>query len=94
MTKRLNETRGQTLSFAVVHSSHQAQPTQPGPESFSNGPSSPQRLNPVFGAWLMGWPLTWVSTEPSNSSALATELWRSKLQRHLSCLLAEQDSQT
>ena len=67
-------------------SSHQAQPTQHGPESSSSGPTSPRRLNPAFTAWLMGWPTTWTTAAPSASSAAATELWRLKLHSLLSDL--------
>jgi hypothetical protein len=51
-------------------------------------------LNPMFGAWLMGWPSTWVIAEPHASSASETESWRSALQQHLSCLLDERDCST
>lgn len=103
MTNRLNETRGQTLSFVVAHSSHQAQPTPDGPPSSPPSPGSAlhsvlkgnttprllsKRLNPYFGERLMGWPTGWTSaTEPSALSASETESWRSALQQHLSCLL-------
>ena len=87
VSKRMKEARGQTLSFTVAHSSHPAQPIQPGPQSSSNGPATPRRLNPIFGEWLMGWPSQWSKAEPSASSASATELYRSRLQQHLSCLL-------
>ena len=79
-----------------------------GPESSQQNPISPlpsasqpkktprllsARLNPYFGERLMGWPLGWTSaTEPPASSALETELWRSKLQQHLSFLLDGVDS--
>jgi hypothetical protein len=92
VTKRMNETRGQTLSFVVTHSLHQAQPTQPGPESSPTTQNSPRRLNPIFGEWLMGWRLQWTNPEPSACGASETELWRSRLQQHLSCLLGEQKS--
>lgn len=91
MNQRQNETRGQTLSFVVAHSSLPALQTQPGPESSSSGPTSPRRLNPIFGEWLMGWPSQWTKAEPSASSASETALWRSRLQQHLSCLLEEQE---
>jgi hypothetical protein len=78
------------LSNFVTHSPSlpQALPTADGPESLPNTPNSPRHLNPLFGAWLMGWPSTWVIAEPHASSASATVLWRSKLQQHLSSLLA------
>lgn len=67
------------------------QATRDGQESSPETPTSRQHLNPLFGAWLMGWPSTWVIAEPHASSASATALWRSALQQHLSCLLDGQD---
>lgn len=69
-----------------------AQATRDGQESSNDSPKSPRHLNPLFGAWLMGWPSTWVIAEPHASSALETALWRSTLQSHLSCLLDEPES--
>lgn len=51
--------------------------------------TSPLRLNPAFGEWLMGWPSQWTRAEPNASSASATALWRSRLQSQLSSLLGE-----
>lgn len=95
------------LSNFVAHSSYLAQPIPRGETSSPAGHGSPQpsaskssttprllsrRLNPLFGEHLMGWPLDWTSThEHSASSASATELWRFKLQQHLSFLLGERD---
>lgn len=95
------------LSNFVAHSSHLAQPIQRGETSSPVDPGSRQpsasknsttprllsrRLNPMFVENLMGWPLDWTSThEHSASSAAETELWRSRLHSHLSCLLGEQD---
>ena len=79
------------LSNFVAHSSHLAQQTPDGETSSPIGPSTPRRLNPIFGEWLMGWPSQWTKAEPSASSASATALWRSRLQQHLSCLLGEPD---
>lgn len=90
MNQRLTETRGQTLSFVVAHSSLPAQPTQDGATSSETTPSTPRRLNPIFVEWLMGWPSQWTKAEPSASSAAATALWRSRLQQHLSSLLEGQ----
>ena len=69
--------------------SPQVQQTPAGQPSSPSTPSSRRHLNPIFGAWLMGWPSAWVIAEPHASSALATESWRSALQQHLSCLLDE-----
>lgn len=78
-----------TADIAVHLFSHPAPATAPGQESSPSTPTSPRHLNPLFGAWLMGWPSIWVIAEPHASSALATELWRSKLQQRLSSLLDE-----
>lgn len=78
------------LSNFVAHSSHLAQPTQDGETSSSSGPNSPRRLSPIFGAWLMAWPLTWVIAGPSASSASETELFRSRQQSLLASLLDAQ----
>lgn len=92
MVHRLN-TRKQAPSLSVVvthsHSLPQALKTPDGPPSLPTPLNSPRHLNPLFGAWLMGWPSTWVIAEPHASSALGTALWRSRLQQHLSCLLDE-----
>lgn len=78
------------LSNFVAHSSHLAQPTPDGATSSSSGPSSPRRLSPIFGEWLMGWPLQWTKAEPSASNASATESYRCALQQQLSSLFDEQ----
>lgn len=66
-----------------------AQPTRDGQESLPSDPSLRRHLNPLFGAWLMGWPSTWAIAEPHASSALETALFRSALQSHLSRLCGE-----
>jgi len=66
--------------------SPQVQPIRDGQESSQSTPNSPRHLNPIFGAWLMGWPSAWVIAEPHASSALATASWRSKLRQELSSL--------
>lgn len=75
------------LSNFVAHSSLPALQTLPGEPSCSTTPSTPRRLNPIFGEWLMGWPSQWTKAEPSASSASATALYRHRLQQHLSSLL-------
>jgi len=80
---------GQLANFVAY--SPLAQPTRDGQESSAETPSSRQHLNPLFGAWLMGWPSTWTIAEPHASSALATALWRCALQQQLCNLFAEQD---
>lgn len=74
---------GASHQFMECQFSPQAQPTRPGPESSSNGPTSPRRLNPAFTEWLMGWPTGWTIAAPSASSAAETVLWRCKLQQRL-----------
>lgn len=84
--------KGEQLNNYVAHHfSPLVQPTRDGVESLPETPTSRQHLNPLFGAWLMGWPSTWVIAEPHASSALETELWRSKLQQQLSCFFDEPD---
>ncbi len=80
------------LSNFVAHSSHQAQPIRDGATSSEATPSTPRRLNPIFGEWLMGWPSQWSKAEPSASSASATALWRLRLAWQLSCCFGEQAS--
>ena len=69
-----------------------AQPTRGGQESSLNTLNSRRHLNPLFAAWLMGWPSTWVIAEPHASSASATESWRCALQQQLLYLFDGQDS--
>ena len=69
-----------------------AQPTRDGQTSSETTPSSRRHLNPLFAAWLMGWPSTWVIAEPHASSAAATESWRSALRQRLSCFFDAQES--
>ena len=92
IAERLQQQRGQSLSFMVAHSSHQAQPISDGATSSEATPSTPRRLNPIFGEWLMGWPSQWTKAEPSASSASATALWRLRLAWQLSCCFGEQAS--
>jgi len=81
-----NRPSGPTLSAFVTHSesSPQARIAATGPESSSNSPSSPRRLNPAFAAWLMGIPWWW--TNPAVTSSAQSEMasYRSKLDAHLS----------
>lgn len=81
----------QLPNFVMFYFSHQDPTMNDGPQSSSSTPNSPQRLNPLFAAWLMGWPSTWAIAEPHVSSAQETALWRSRLRQHLSSLLDAQD---
>ena len=48
-----------------------------GPPPSPSGPISPQRLNPAFVEWLMGWPEGWSSAHSdSASSAMASTRWQ------------------
>lgn len=92
--KRTVGLESQTRYWEALHLaaySPLAQATHDGQESSPPAPTSRLHLNPLFGSWLMGWPSTWPIAEPSALSALATALWRSRLQQHLSCLLGEPD---
>lgn len=74
----------QLANFAAY--SPQAQQIRDGQQSSPSTPNSPRHLNPIFGAWLMGWPSAWVIAAPHASSALATASWRSALASQLSSL--------
>ncbi len=91
MTRKDGKSRMDQLANAAVYS-HQSQMIPDGPTSLPALPLRRLHLNPLFGAWLMGWPLTWVIAEPRASGASETELFRSVLQQHLSSLLGEQES--
>lgn len=52
-----------------------------------------RRLNPHFAGFLMGWPRRWTSAiVRPNSNASEMELYRSKLDMHLSSLLGDLES--
>lgn len=84
------QSRMDQLANAAVFS-RLAPPTQDGKKLLVERQSSHRQLNPLFASWLMGWPSTWVIAAPHASNALATASWRSALQRHLSCLLSDQE---
>lgn len=86
-----SRTASPSLSQVVTHSHSlpQALPTPDGPLSSPSTPTSPRHLNPLFGAWLMGWPSTWVIAEPHASSALGTASWRLKQRSLLASYLPE-----
>jgi hypothetical protein len=89
VTRPDGKSRMDMLDWRAEAFSRQDQPATAGPTSSETTPNTPRRLNPIFAEWLMGWPSQWTKAEPSASSAWATALWRSTLQQHLSCLLAE-----
>jgi len=74
----------QLPNFIMMNFSHPGQQTPDGDQSSPPNLGERRHLNPLFGASLMGWPLTWVIAEPHASSALATELWRYALRSQLS----------
>lgn len=86
--------KGEQLQNFVAHrfSLPPDQATPDGATSSSDGPTSPQRLNPIFGEWLMGWRLGWTNPAPHASSASATVLYRLTLQQHLSFFFDVQGS--
>ncbi len=98
MSERLNQTRGQTLSFIVAHSSPLGQPTSNGPDYSPDSHGSPQqsetkRLNPYFVEWLMGWPAGWTSpTVQPDFAPEAMESYRLAQRAQLSCLFAAPES--
>jgi hypothetical protein len=77
------------LANFVEHSpsSPQAQQIPDGPESLQSTDTLRRRLNPMFGAWLMGWPCWW--TNPGITSCAKSEMvsYRSRQQSALSSLL-------
>lgn len=68
-----------------------AQQIADGPKSSPLTPASRRLLNPLFGAWLMGWPSTWVIADPHACDASAMASYRSRLQLQLSCLLGKRE---
>lgn len=84
--ERGRETKGEQLPNFVAHHFFLPQDLAipDGPTSSIAPPTLRLRLSPIFGAWLMGWPLTWVIAEPHASNALGTALFRLRLASHLS----------
>ena len=82
----------QLPNFIMMNFSHPDPMTTDGHPSSESAQNSRRHLNPLFAAWLMGWPSTWAIAEPHASSAQATALWRSKLRQRLSSLLDAPES--
>ena len=82
--------KGQLANFVAY--SPLAQPIRDGQQFSNTTQNSRRHLNPIFGAWLMGWPSTWVIAEPHVLSASATESWRSALRSHLSSFFDDLES--
>lgn len=79
---------GPNLRQQATEFSPQGQPTQDGPQSSNPVRGSHPRLlrrklNPLFAAWLMGWPPFWVTSAPQPYGASATALFRQRLSRLL-----------
>jgi len=55
--------------------------------------SHKRRLNPLFSAWLMGWPLHWANTEPTSCAASETESFLHVWRTHLSLLQSSTGSE-
>ena len=79
------------LANFVAHSDslRQAQAAPNGPPSSIDTPTSPQRLNPAFAAWLMGWPWWWTNPGLTSCAKSEMELYRSALRSRLSSLCDE-----
>ncbi|MFA5386831.1 MAG: hypothetical protein WC322_00330 [Candidatus Paceibacterota bacterium] len=73
----------QLPDYVEHHFLRQAQQTHDGQTSRRLPHGSPRRLNPAFGAWLMGWPWWW--TNPALTSSVKSEMasYRCRLQWHL-----------
>lgn len=89
MTRADGKSRLDMLDWQAEEFSRRGRMTQDGMKSSGNTPSSRPRLNPLFAAWLMGWPSTWVIAEPHASSASATASWRSALRLQLSSFFSD-----
>lgn len=76
----------------MFHFSHQGQTMNDGQKSSAQDPTSRPRLNPQFVDFLMGWLPGWTSTDPTACGAEEMELYRFKLDLHLSSLLVERES--
>jgi hypothetical protein len=57
--------------------------TRDGQASSQEPPGSRRRLNAIFVAWLMGWPVWWVAPAPMPCAALEMVSYRSRLRWHL-----------
>jgi hypothetical protein len=80
----------QLPNFVMYHFSRQGQTMNDGQKLSAASHTSPRRLNPAFACWLMGWPWWWTNPAPISCAKSEMELYRSKLQQRLSCLLDEQ----
>lgn len=82
--------KGEQLpNYVKHHFSRQVRSTLDGRELSPTHRTLPQRLNPAFSCWLMGWPIWWTNPALTSSAKSEMELWRSKLRQRLSDLLGE-----
>ena len=79
---------GQSLTQTVNSYSRQALDLTTGAALSPTHRTLPRRLNPMFVCWLMGWPIWWTHPEQIKSAPVEMELYRYKLQLHLSHLFS------
>lgn len=85
-----NHSGGEQLpNFVEHHFSRPVLSTIDGRELSPTVQTLPQRLNPAFACWLMGWPTWWTNPAVTNCVRSEMELYRSRLQQHLCSLFDE-----
>jgi site-specific DNA-cytosine methylase len=86
-TRKDGKTRMDMLDWKAESFSRQVRSTLDGRELSPTHRTLPQRLNPAFSCWLMGWPIWWTNPALTSSAKSEMESWRSKLRSRLSDLL-------
>ena len=82
--------KGEQLpNFVEHHFSHPVLSTLDGRPLSPTDRTLPRRLNPAFACWLMGFPIWWTNPALTNCVKSEMELYRSRLQLHLSSLCGE-----
>ena len=76
--------RGMLPSLPMGREIHDGEPCS---ESADGSPRQSQRLNPLFVAWMMSWPIWWAATAPMPFARAGMASWRSKARQHLLSLL-------
>ena len=76
--------RGMLPSLPMGREIHDGEPCS---ESADGSPRQSQRLNPLFVAWMMSWPIWWVATAPMPFARAEMASWRSRARQHLLSLL-------
>ncbi len=79
--------RGNPSLPHLAETSSPSSPQVPTDGAPSGTPPSPQRLNPAFVCWLMGWPWWWTHPERISFASAEMASWRSRLRSQLSCLV-------